>query len=85
MKKIKTILTTVAFLSLSTLNASNAVSSEVIIEKVSNNLQIEIERTLEESGKDLMKKLEKEIFERNNASIQKALQDSCQEYVTKKV
>ena len=44
MKKIKTILTTVAFLSISTLNANVALSSEVIIEKVSNNLQIEIEK-----------------------------------------
>ncbi len=71
MKKIKTILTTVAFLSISTLNANVALSSEVIIEKVSNNLQIEIEKDLEESGKKLLKRLEKEMIERNNASIEK--------------
>lgn len=85
MKKIKTILTTVAFLSISTLNANVALSSEVMIEKVSNNLQIEIEKDLEESGKKLLKRLEKEMIERNNASIEKTLQENCQEYTTKKV
>ena len=45
----------------------------------------EIEKDLEESGKKLLKRLEKEMIERNNASIEKTLQENCQEYTTKKV
>tara|TARA_B100000073_G_scaffold347804_1_gene363420 strand:+ start:2719 stop:2976 length:258 start_codon:yes stop_codon:yes gene_type:complete len=85
MKKIKTILTTIAFLSISTLNASNALSSEIIIEKVSVDIQLKIEKNLEESGKELLKKLEKDIIEKNNINIEKALNEESQEYIAEKV